>query len=148
MSDQNRENREKGKFYWKSLEQYHRNGSSPEESANEFMSNVADGFDVNNLSALSRRKFLALLSASAAFAAASCAPYKDKGEVIPYNKEPVGEVPGVSNYYASTCSGCQNACGILVKTREGRPIKIDGNDEHPVNRGKICARTGINLKPL
>jgi Fe-S-cluster-containing hydrogenase components 1 len=148
MSDIKKENLEKGKFYWKSLEEFYRSSSTPEERSNEFMESVSDGFNVNNLSGLSRRKFLALLSASAAFAAASCTPYKDKGVVIPYNKEPVGEIPGVSNYYASTCSGCPNACGILVKTREGRPIKIDGNDEHPVNRGKICVRGQASILNL
>lgn len=148
MSDLNKENYQKGKFYWNSLEQLYKVSTSSEERANEFMAGVSDEFDLKNLSGMSRRKFLALLSASAAFAAASCSPYKDKGEVIPYNKEPVGEVPGVSNYYASTCSACPNSCGILVKTREGRPIKIDGNDEHPVNRGKICARGQASILNL
>jgi len=36
--------------------------------------------------------------------------------------------------------GMLTACGILIKTREGRPIKIDGNPDHPINRGKICAK--------
>jgi molybdopterin-containing oxidoreductase family iron-sulfur binding subunit len=35
---------------------------------------------------------------------------------------------------------CQSACGILVKAREGRPIKVDGNPDHPVNKGKFVQR--------
>jgi len=89
---------------------------------------------------ISRRKFLALFSASAALAAAGCSNYRDKGEVIPYNKKPEEITLGNPNFYASTCTGCQNACGILIKTREGRPIKVDGNPDHPVNSGKICAK--------
>jgi MoCo/4Fe-4S cofactor protein with predicted Tat translocation signal len=89
---------------------------------------------------VSRRKFLSLMSASAALAAAGCSNYRDKGEVIPYNKKPEEITLGNPNFYASTCAGCQNACGILIKTREGRPIKVDGNPDHPINQGKICAR--------
>ena len=95
----------------------------------EFMDGVTDDFDVSKLNGLSRRRFLALLSASAAFTATACTDYHDKGEIIPYNKRPEGVLPGIPNYYASTCTQCPQSCGILIKTREGRPIKIDGNHE-------------------
>ena len=107
--------------------------------ANEFMAGVTDDFELSSLSTMSRKQFLALLTTSAAFAAAGCTDYRDKGEIVPYSKKPEGTTPGVANYYASTCSGCAQACGILIKTREGRPIKIDGNPDHPVNKGKTCA---------
>lgn len=93
-----------------------------------------------DLHGLSRRKFLAMLGASAALAAAGCSNYRDKGEIIPYNKKPEEITLGIPNYYASTCAGCSSACGILIKTREGRPIKVDGNPDHPVNKGKICTK--------
>ncbi len=125
--------------YWKSLKELGNNPESFEAKANEFMQGVTDDFDLKNLSGLSRRKFLALLGASTAFAAASCSNYRDKGEIVPYNKKPEEITTGVANYYASTCSGCLQACGILIKTREGRPIKIDGNPDHPINKGKICS---------
>jgi molybdopterin-containing oxidoreductase family iron-sulfur binding subunit len=134
--------------FWKSLREFHDDPAVAEEKANEFKSGVTDDFHLSNLSGISRRRFLALLTASASFAAASCSSYQDKGEVIPYNKEPIGEIPGVANYYASTCTGCKNVCGILVKTREGRPIKINGNDEHPANKGKICARGQASILDL
>ncbi len=138
----------KGQFYWKSLKEFHNDPATAEAKANEFMSGVTDDFRLSSLPEISRRKFLALLTASASFAAASCSSYEDKGNVIPYNKEPVGVIPGVANYYASTCTGCKHACGTLVKTREGRPIKINGNDEHPVNRGKICAKGQASILNL
>jgi molybdopterin-containing oxidoreductase family iron-sulfur binding subunit len=126
----------------------HHHDEINDEKANEFMKGVFDDFDINKLSTVSRRKFLALLSASAAMAAAGCSEYKDKGEIVPYNKRPEGMLPGTPYFYASTCTGCSNACGILIKTREGRPIKVDGNPDHPVNMGKICSQGQASLLNL
>jgi molybdopterin-containing oxidoreductase family iron-sulfur binding subunit len=86
-----------------------------------------------------RREFLKLVGASAgAAAAAGCGDKVTK--LIPYVIQPEAIVPGIANYYASTCQECPAACGLLVKTREGRPIKLEGNPEHPVNQGALCAR--------
>ena len=104
--------------------------------------------DTSEMSSISRRKFLALLGASAALAGTACSDYRDKGEIIPYNKKPEEITLGKANYYASTCTSCQNACGILIKTREGRPIKIDGNPDHPVSKGKICAQGQASIMSL
>ncbi|PKL81904.1 MAG: molybdopterin oxidoreductase, partial [Ignavibacteriae bacterium HGW-Ignavibacteriae-3] len=90
----------------------------------------------------------ALLAASTALTATACTDYHDKGEIIPYNKRPEEILPGVANYYASTCNGCGMACGILIKTREGRPVKVDGNPDHPINKGKICAKGQANILSL
>lgn len=126
--------------YWKSFEELHRDRDFVEAHHHEFLNGVKDEFDPEkDLSGLSRRKFLAMLGASAALAAAGCSDYRDKGEIVPYNRKPEDMVIGQPNYYASTCTGCAHACGILIKTREGRPIKADGNPDHPVNLGKICA---------
>ena len=103
------------------------------------MDGVTDPFTPDELSPLSRKQFLALMAASAAFAATGCTNYRDKGEIVPYSKKPEEITPGVANLYASTCTACPQACGILVKTREGRPVKLDGNPDHPVNQGRSCA---------
>lgn len=125
--------------YWKSLRDLYGEEPVNEIKADEFMRGVTDDFNIGELPDSSRRKFLALLSASAAFAAAGCTSYRDKGEIVPYLSKPEETAVGLPVYYASTCDGCGQACGILVKTREGRPIKIDGNPEHPVNKGAVCA---------
>lgn len=125
--------------FWKSLEDYNNDPKISELKQNEFLEGVTEDFQSSKLPEISRRKFLALLSASAAVTATACTDYRDKGEIIPYNKRPENITPGISNYYASTCNGCTQACGILIKTREGRPIKIDGNPDHPINKGKICS---------
>ena len=48
-------------------------------------------------------------------------------------------IPGVSNYYATTCRGCASSCSLLVKQRDGRPIKIEGNDESTLFGKGTCA---------
>lgn len=54
--------------------------------------------------------------------------------------QPEGAAPGKSDFfYASICGGCTAACGILVKNRDGRPIKLEGNPDHPLSRGGLCA---------
>ncbi|MFH0991857.1 MAG: TAT-variant-translocated molybdopterin oxidoreductase [bacterium] len=134
--------------YWKSLRELYDGKSVSAEKANEFMAGVTDEFDLSQVSSLSRKQFLALLTASAAFTSAGCSSYNDRGEIVPYNKKPEEVTPGAANYYASTCDGCSQSCGILVKTREGRPIKIDGNPDHPINRGKICAKGQASILNL
>ncbi|HEY3296406.1 MAG TPA: 4Fe-4S dicluster domain-containing protein [bacterium] len=87
---------------------------------------------------LSRRDFLKLSSAAVAFATAGCA-LRPTEKVIPYVKAPEEVTPGVPNYYASTLLDAAGT-GVLVKTREGRPIKIEGNPDHPLSQGRLTAR--------
>ena len=134
--------------YWKSFESLYDDPSVIEASRHEFQKGVTDDFDLKKSSGLSRRKFLTLVAASAALAGAGCSNYRDEGDIIPYNKKPESITLGKPDYYASVANGCQEGCGVLIKTREGRPIKVDGNPDHPVNQGKACAKcqsTILNL---
>ncbi|MEM7410811.1 MAG: molybdopterin-dependent oxidoreductase [Myxococcota bacterium] len=86
-----------------------------------------------------RRDFLKLVGTSAgAAAAAGCAELPEK--LIPYVVQPEEITPGLPVIYASTCQECAGGCGFHVKTREGRPIKYNGNPEHPINRGYLCSK--------
>ncbi len=125
--------------YWQSFRDLYNDPDFINEKRKEFAPGAMDRPDANSLSKFSRRKFLALLSASAAVAASGCSNFRDRGELIPYNKKPEEVTLGNPTYYASTCTGCSSACGILIKTLEGRPIKVDGNPDHPVSKGKICS---------
>jgi anaerobic selenocysteine-containing dehydrogenase/Fe-S-cluster-containing dehydrogenase component len=86
-----------------------------------------------------RREFLKLVGASAGGAAAAgCSDPVEK--LIPYVVQPEEITPGLPVFYASTCQECPAGCGLHVRTREGRPVKLEGNPDHPVNRGALCAR--------
>ena len=98
---------------------------------------------------ISRRRFLALLGASAALASGVTGCSKiDRGTIVPYTRKPLGVVPGIADHYASTFQEGMTAYSVLVKTREGRPIHIEGNDEHPHFRGKTSLRTIADILRL
>ncbi len=127
------------KKYWKSFDELKNPEKSQTLKETEFQYDVKEEFNVNHLNGISRRKFLAISAATLAFTSTACKDYRNKGDIVPYNQKPENVLPGKANYYSSTCMGCPNHCGILIKTREGRPIKVDGNPDHPVNKGKICS---------
>ncbi len=94
-----------------------------------------------------RRDFLKLVGLGVAGASAGCAS-RPAGRLIPYLVAPEDILPGVPYWYASTCRECPAGCGTLVKAREGRAIKIEGNPQHPLNRGGLCARGHAALQGL
>jgi Fe-S-cluster-containing dehydrogenase component/anaerobic selenocysteine-containing dehydrogenase len=86
----------------------------------------------------SRRTFLEVLGySSVALALSGCRAPQQK--IVPYLKQPVEFTPGVASWFASVCGGCSTACGTLVKVRDGRPIKLEGNPDHPLSQGGLCA---------
>jgi MoCo/4Fe-4S cofactor protein with predicted Tat translocation signal len=134
--------------YWRSFSELHNDPAFLDAKKHEFSIEAEQAPDIKKMSGVSRRKFLALMSASAALAAAGCSNFRDKGEIIPYNNQPEGVVIGEANYFASTFAENGVDYGVLVKTREGRPIKIDGNPDHPVSKGKINSRIQASILSL
>ena len=94
-----------------------------------------------------RRIFLKVLGSAAPAAAAACAPAPVE-RIIPYVVPPDDVVPGVDAWYATVCGECPAGCGMLVRTRDGRAVKVEGNPEHPVNRGALCIRGQAALQGL
>jgi molybdopterin-containing oxidoreductase family iron-sulfur binding subunit len=95
-----------------------------------------------------RREFLKVLGAGAAVTTMLGCGSEKVERLIPYLVSPDQTVPGVSTYYATTCRECAAACGVIAETRDGRTIKLEGNPDHPVNRGALCARGQSALQGL
>jgi molybdopterin-containing oxidoreductase family iron-sulfur binding subunit len=86
-----------------------------------------------------RRDFFAVMGLSAAAASLAACTRAPVNKVIPFVTKPEEMTPGTASWYASSCLGCDAQCGILYKARDGRPIKAEGNPEHPVSKGGLCA---------
>ncbi|MEO8357404.1 MAG: molybdopterin-dependent oxidoreductase [Chloroflexota bacterium] len=99
---------------------------------------------------ISRRDFLKLASVGAATTAVltGCGPASRYVQREPYTKMPEYNYNGLSTYYATTCRECAAGCGLIVRTMQGRAIKVEGNPQHPVNRGKTCSRGQTTLQGL
>ncbi len=120
------------KKYWKSVEELNENSSIVETlKQNEFVEEIpTDEFlgdkDTLESTSTTRRDFLKYVgfSTAAASLAACEGPVKKS---IPYVVQPKEIIPGVANYYATTVADGFDFASVLVKTREGRPIKIENN---------------------
>jgi len=99
---------------------------------------------------ISRRDFLKLATAGAATTAVltGCGPASRYVVREPYMEMPEYTYNGLSTYYATTCRECAAGCGLIVRTMQGRAIKVEGNASNPVNLGKTCARGQATLHGL
>ena len=90
---------------------------------------------------MNRRDFMRVSGAAAATAAMSSVACREPvREIVPYVDRPEEVRIGTTNEYASVCNACPAQCGMLVKTRAGRPFKLEGNPQHPVSQGALCGR--------
>ncbi|MBP9890735.1 MAG: 4Fe-4S dicluster domain-containing protein [Planctomycetes bacterium] len=87
----------------------------------------------------SRRRFMQL-SGLAALGAVVAGCTAQERHVVPQVKRDAEITPGVSYWYSGTCQACSANCGVLNKTRDGRPIKVEGNPVHPLGQGGLCAK--------
>jgi len=96
---------------------------------------------------ISRRRFLQGLGVTSAVGAAACANPAEQ-TILPYVKPDPEQIPGVAAWYSSTCTECSAGCGIRVRTREGRAVKVEGNPNSPVNKGSLCGLGQAALQSL
>ena len=96
-------------------------------------------------SGVGRRGFLKAAAASSAVAACQRLPVH---HAIPFLVQPEEITPGQSTSYASTCTACPAACGLLVTVRDGRPVKLEGHPEHPLSKGGLCAFGQADIRAL
>jgi anaerobic selenocysteine-containing dehydrogenase/Fe-S-cluster-containing dehydrogenase component len=93
----------------------------------------------NEQKGISRRRFLQVLGSGAAVGATTGCAERATQTIVPYVKGEAEQIPGVAVWFSSTCTECSAGCGIQVRTREGRAVKLEGNPDSPVNKGGLCA---------
>jgi MoCo/4Fe-4S cofactor protein with predicted Tat translocation signal len=118
------------KNYWTSYEDY---CQSPEVEAivqGEFPVDASIFSD-----SLSRRNFFKIMGASLALAGLQACKFSPAAQIISFVKAPDGLIPGKSVFYARSLNRGGYGVGVLVESFMGRPIKIEGNPEHPMSLG-------------
>jgi len=136
------------KKYWKDIESK-RSGKDIEKAEKPMDENpILELFnDEGNHLPASRRDFLKLCGFSFAVSALSSCQSKIS-KAVPYVIAPVEVTPGEALYYASSYINGNDYCSIIVKTRDGRPIKIEGNPDSGITRGGTSARVQASVLDL
>jgi molybdopterin-containing oxidoreductase family iron-sulfur binding subunit len=119
-----------GKEYWRSVEEFVDAPEFAEFVAREYPHEIEKWDD-----SLSRRNFVKVMGASLALAGLSGCVIQPNEQIVPYVKNPDGMLPGKPNFFATAMSLGGVAVGLLAKSYEGRPIKVEGNPDHPGSQG-------------
>lgn len=106
-----------------------------------------------SLDKLKRREFLKVLGWSGVGTTlAGCdmpttvTVQEGKEEVVAYLAPEEYVIPGIGVWYASTCAQCGSGCGVHGRVREGRVLKLEGNPDSQVNRGRLCQAGQASLQ--
>ena len=140
------------KKYWQSFGELNQTENFQQSAQNEFKEELLPLADLDDKGILDaktpRRDFLKYLgfSTAAATIAASCEMPVRKA--VPYLQRPDDLIPGVSNYYASTYVNGGDAIAVVVKQRDGRPIKIEGNESSSITKGGTSAQAQASVLDL
>jgi len=139
------------KKYWQSFGERNNSEAFQKSTENEFQEDLPlEGLDGKGLldAKTPRRDFLKYLgfSTAAATLAASCEiPVK---KVVPYLNKPENMVPGVADWYATTYNVGGDIVPVVAKVRDGRPIKLEGNEVSSLTRGATSARVQASVLDL
>jgi MoCo/4Fe-4S cofactor protein with predicted Tat translocation signal len=119
--------------FWRTLAE--RNGANLSDLVgDEFASRLPESFDY-----VERRTFLKLMGASLALAGMTGCTRQPAEQILPYARQPETIIPGRPLFYATAMTLGGRATGLLVKSHEGRPTKIEGNPMHPASLGATDA---------
>ncbi len=121
------------KQYWRSLEDLTRAPEFEEMVAREF-----PGEHWETLPPATRRQFLKVMGASLALAGLTSCRWPEQ-EIVPFAYRPDGRTPGVPQQFATAIELAGSAVGLLVTSFDGRPIKVEGNPNHPGSLGGASA---------
>jgi len=129
------------KKYWRSLEELESVSKNEAiEPSIEFPTDGLSKDEIKNKYVASRRDFLKLIGFSTAYAVAATSCQQPVRKAIPFLQRPEGITPGVANHFASTLHTADDYASVVVKVRDGRPIKIEGNKLSKITQGGTNAR--------
>ncbi|MGD2088167.1 MAG: 4Fe-4S dicluster domain-containing protein [Candidatus Aminicenantes bacterium] len=98
---------------------------------------------------MKRRDFFKIMGIASGAALTACKVNNADEKLLPYLVPPEdGIIPGIPRYARSTCMECPAHCGLNIKIREDKPVKLEGNPDHPVNNGRLCMRGQASLARL
>lgn len=120
----------RGREYWRHLEEYAETEEFEQFIQREFPSQASEFNDPHG-----RRRFLKLMGASLALAGVGGCAWQPREQIVPYIQQPEEIVPGRPLFFTTAMSLGGVASGLLVRSNEGRPTKIEGNPDHPNNLG-------------
>jgi len=138
------------KKYWQSFGELNQSEAYQQSSKNEFREELPfEADDKGFMEAIAPRrdflKYLGFSTAAAAIAASCEIPVK---KAIPFANKPEDIVPGVAYWYATTFVQDGEAISVLAKVRDGRPIKIEGNELSPITQGGTSAKVQASVLDL
>jgi len=98
---------------------------------------------------MKRRDFFKIMGVASGAALSACKVDNADKKLLPYLvPADEGIIPGIPRYVRSTCMECPAHCGIAVKMRDDKPIKLEGAPDHPINTGALCLRGQASLARL
>lgn len=138
------------KKYWKSLDEAGALAEQQKIKESEKESGLLDVLSSDQLDkkSASRRDFLKWCGISFASATIVTACENPVKKAIPYIIQPEEITPGKATWYASSYLRGNEYCSVLVKTRDGRPIKIEGNDLSSISKGGTYSRVQASVLGL
>ncbi len=122
--------RGQGAEYWRSLDELAETAEFQELLHREFPQGASEFLDP-----VTRRTFVKLMGASLALAGVTACTRQPAEKIVPYVRQPEEIIPGKPLYFATAMPLAGYATPLLVESHEGRPTKVEGNPDHPVNRG-------------
>ncbi len=139
------------KKYWRSIDEsktgtLEKDSDKAEATHNDDIYSALEGIPLK--ASASRRDFLKIMSYSVGSAALLAACKKPVQYAIPFLNQPSDIVPGKASYYASTFFDGSEYCPVVVKVRDGRPIKLEGNNLYKYTRGGTSARVQASILSL
>jgi molybdopterin-containing oxidoreductase family iron-sulfur binding subunit len=117
--------------YWRSLAELEGTPEFEQFIEHEFAEPVSDLPPTSD----ERRRFMQLMGASFAFAGLATGCRWEEDKILPQTRRPEGLIPGEPRYYATSMDIGGFATGLLAKSYDGRPVKLEGNPNHPDSRG-------------